>query len=278
MWNAPSLRSLVREIYFSIYVENPAVDPAVDVENLLGWTAVIPPEPGLRTLYVWTNDDAGVSASVLERAPALRAVRNLRLEGPTSASLLSIPRRIESLNIVSLMRLTLPPLPHLQSLSITDPSVTIVAGSTYDHLQNLELWTATSSIEILTGLHRWAPALHTLSFPVDISISWEDIRVIVNPLQCLPPSVRVLRVCLPLALQLPFLGAIEVLHVVMDPLRHEDIHDVCELITPAAKKGSLKAVRLAGVTESQCLRKCIQDQGLGVRVEFGEVLGFSARK
>ncbi|KZV97933.1 hypothetical protein EXIGLDRAFT_832542 [Exidia glandulosa HHB12029] len=263
MWNAPYLRALVRRLDLIIGTES-----CVDVESLLGWTALIPPEPGLRALSLWTNDDTGGYASVLLRAPALRAVRDLGLRGPGTISLLSVPRRIErlSLDLHHVGDVTLPSLPHLRSLSLAALRVTVPHQVKYEQLQTLELshMGPTHACEIVERLSRW-PNLHTLS----LSLDW--IGVLMPHfgghimLSLTSSSLTILRVDLHTATRLSSLDGTKIEELHVRACRHQG--DDVRALSPVFRGGKLKVVRLVGVKPEEDLRMYIRSLGVE-RVEF----------
>ncbi|KZV97924.1 hypothetical protein EXIGLDRAFT_763968 [Exidia glandulosa HHB12029] len=94
MWNAPHLRRLVWDLYVGLYIDSYApldIASDLDLESLLGWTALVPPEPGIHKLEIYTN--VAGTTPVLACASALCAVREMSLVGPSTTSLVVIPHR-----------------------------------------------------------------------------------------------------------------------------------------------------------------------------------------
>ncbi|KZV97944.1 hypothetical protein EXIGLDRAFT_729453 [Exidia glandulosa HHB12029] len=134
--NAPHLRQLVRTLH--IYISSGADAPTV--ERLLGWTALVPPEPGFHFLKFNLHSDDSFATVLLARAPALRAVREMVLYGATTESLVAIPYRLERLTLeleIETAPLPLPPLVYLQSLKNTASHV--VFEHALRNLRTLEL-------------------------------------------------------------------------------------------------------------------------------------------
>ncbi|KZV97935.1 hypothetical protein EXIGLDRAFT_763979 [Exidia glandulosa HHB12029] len=266
MWDCPKLRALVRRL-----------DVHVDSESLLGWIGLIPAEPGVHALGLWTRADRCAVASVLYRAPALHTVRELHLNGPRSLSIINVPHRLERLGLDNVGDFTLPALPHLRSLFISSCThVIIPAISRFDQLRTVELsqLTPAHACEILDKLH----AIHALIDTLTLS----HLSIHTNPPQSLADSVqlfastglRVLRIGLPLAAQLSSFGTVEELHIDTDLFLHRVTSEFRALRTAVAGSGSnLKMVRLQHLDESEYgyVRECVGD--MGVRVEVVDVYG-----
>ncbi|KZV97921.1 hypothetical protein EXIGLDRAFT_832535 [Exidia glandulosa HHB12029] len=249
MRNSPYLCALVRELYVEIYVHSPTVD--LDVDSLLGWTALIP-DPGLRVLVMKTNSDA--AATILLRAPALRNVRGLYLRVETvghtisaalAAEIIAVPHRIEHLELSGVEVTHLPPaLPHLRTL-------------------RLLLFDPARICEILEGVQ--VPALHTLCLVPSTSESHTDCfqRLTRYIGRC---SAVVLRVNHELALELTLsdLGAVEELYVDVDDA-YIDKSLVRALVSGCG--GRVRVMRLDGYSAPDMQRHSFTTHR-GVRVEY----------
>ncbi|KZV97937.1 hypothetical protein EXIGLDRAFT_702336 [Exidia glandulosa HHB12029] len=205
-------------------------------------------------------------------AHILAALATAAARIPRMAAFRHIPRHLESLYLSNHVDLTLPPLPYLKYISIHNSSVIILDGSKYDQLRTFELRETTSSIE-LDKLDQWAPALRNLLLPWDISMSEEEAQLFANLLQRVPPSVRILDVCVPVALQLSSFGAVQLLQINLDRWREDDLHDIRDIIVTAARAGTLKVVRIVSLDmPPEYLRKVIENMKLRVRVDFAGVI------
>ncbi|KZV97939.1 hypothetical protein EXIGLDRAFT_832544 [Exidia glandulosa HHB12029] len=237
-----------------------------DYETLLGWTSLLPAVPGLQTFTLWAHENSSAT-TILARASALRAVRELHVDGPTTALLVDIPHRLEKLSLYAPSE-TLPPLPDLRSLSISN------SPPTFEHelhnLRTLKLLRMDRNLlrKTLDSLAPRAANLHTLT------LLYMDTDYNTYPIADLPSSVMVLRVELMLAFRhsTGALAAVEEFEVVLDHHRWYDglyDTDLQRLRSLVLGCGRLKVVRIVGMSwRGPKVRHAGPDFGSGVRVEY----------